>query len=300
MKQRLHEAAKQLSDKLLPDSDPHEQRLDEACWHVQNALDGEPRLRPLTTRAARAAHRMYVRHDSFTVHVTAAFCALSAFEPPLWCLRASQRGSPGLCPGESPHLYPSFELPMLPHGANLAVECAFVLALLLELAAVTVAVGGAAFRDRLQLGRAVVIGLYVADLSYAYATPITWWRAAAYLRAALHLLHSRALRSQLLVVLRAARGFAHVAALLLVTLLFAGWLATVVFPPTTREGREVTPNVTEAVWQLLILLTTANFPDVMMPAYESNRCAVLFFLACVTRANPRLRLVSHLCIAWRP
>ena len=193
----------QLSDKLLP-SDPHEQRLDVACWHVQNALDGEAHPQPRETRLARVAHRLCVRFGGSTVHLTGAFCALTAFEPPLWCLRASQRGSPGLCPGESPYLYPSFGLPLLPHGANLAVECLFVGALLLELAAVAVAVGGAAFRGRLQLGRAVALGLYVADMSYAYATPITWWRAGAYLRAALHLLHSRALRNQLAVVLRAS------------------------------------------------------------------------------------------------
>jgi len=37
-------------------------------------------------------------------------------------------------------------------------------------------------------------------------------------------------------------------------------------------------NVVESCWQLLILLTTANFPDIMMPAYTENRSSALFFI----------------------
>ena len=33
----------------------------------------------------------------------------------------------------------------------------------------------------------------------------------------------------------------------------------------------------EALWSLLVLLTTANYPDVMMPAYAASRAAVAFF-----------------------
>ena len=45
---------------------------------------------------------------------------------------------------------------------------------------------------------------------------------------------------------------------------------------------QVFPTVGEAVWQLFILLTTANFPDVMMPAYAAHRAAAIFFLAFVS------------------
>jgi hypothetical protein len=33
------------------------------------------------------------------------------------------------------------------------------------------------------------------------------------------------------------------------------------------------------MWSLLILTTSANFPDVMLPAYKLNRAACIFFIS---------------------
>ena len=74
--------------------------------------------------------------------------------------------------------------------------------------------------------------------------------------------------------------FAAVAALIVIFVAFAAWTATLLFLPSSPEG-EILPDFIEASWQLFILLTTANYPDVMMPAYTSNRLAALFFIAFV-------------------
>lgn len=70
---------------------------------------------------------------------------------------------------------------------------------------------------------------------------------------------------------RAPRFYA-VAFLSVIFLFWSGWFCIISFPPNTNEGAEVMPDIVEAMWQLLILLTTANFPDVMLPAYTDNRC----------------------------
>ncbi|XP_045157394.2 uncharacterized protein LOC123523795 [Mercenaria mercenaria] len=43
------------------------------------------------------------------------------------------------------------------------------------------------------------------------------------------------------------------------------------------DGSEYFKNYLESFWQLYILVTTANNPDVMMPAYDKNRWYCLFF-----------------------
>lgn len=55
--------------------------------------------------------------------------------------------------------------------------------------------------------------------------------------------------------------------LIILHIVFFGWLGTVLFEGSAE--REVYfNNISNACWHMLILLTTANFPDVMMPAYS--------------------------------
>jgi len=59
--------------------------------------------------------------------------------------------------------------------------------------------------------------------------------------------------------------------------LFFGWIGTILFRGT-QEGEQYFPNLTEGCWNLLILLTTANFPDIMLPAYHINKAYCAFFI----------------------
>ena len=121
----------------------------------------------------------------------------------------------------------------------------------------------------------------VADVVWGYSTPGYWWRAAPYLRAGLLLSYSVAVRQQLFLMQRAIPAFSATALLVILYIGFAAYVATLVFPAGTEEGDAIMTGYTEAAWQLLILLTTANFPDVMMPAYTQCRAAALFFAGFV-------------------
>ena len=101
-----------------------------------------------------------------------------------------------------------------------------------------------------------------------------------HIRAALMVAHSPAVQQELAVGRRIVPHFAAVAALIVIFVAFAAWTATLLFLPSSPEG-EILPDFIEASWQPFILLTTANHPDVMMPAYTSNRLAALFFIAFV-------------------
>ena len=47
----------------------------------------------------------------------------------------------------------------------------------------------------------------------------------------------------------------------------------------TEEGRIYFPDFPNSMVNMLVLLTTANYPDVMMPAYNASRPSVLFFMS---------------------
>jgi two pore calcium channel protein len=46
----------------------------------------------------------------------------------------------------------------------------------------------------------------------------------------------------------------------------------------TVEGELFFPNFGDAVWNMIVFLSTTNFPDIMLPAVAKNRWTCLFFI----------------------
>ena len=271
-------APKTLREPLLSTDEARARRLEEACYFIHDAMDGVMRAHPRHTKFARLAYSLDLALVPWLPLVALAYLAVTIFEEPLWCVRARQAGHGELC--TSP-LYPSFQIPILPLPLNLAAEAACLGVLSIDALLLLVSQGAAAFfGSARQRSVVALLLLAIADLVYAYTTPTEWWRAAPYIRAALMVAHSPAVQQELAVGRRIVPHFAAVAALIVIFVAFAAWTATLLFLPSSPEG-EILPDFIEASWQLFILLTTANYPDVMMPAYTSNRLAALFFIAFV-------------------
>lgn len=56
-----------------------------------------------------------------------------------------------------------------------------------------------------------------------------------------------------------------------------GWVGHRLFRGT-QEGEAYFSSLLESVYNMFILLTTANYPDIMIPAYEDNKMYALFFV----------------------
>jgi len=96
--------------------------------------------------------------------------------------------------------------------------------------------------------------------------------------------YSQSLWPQLVIIGRMIPQLLSTFALVIIFLCTFAWFGCLLFPlqgagaDGNEEGEEYFKGVLGALWSLLILLTTANFPDVMMPAYSQHRAAVVFFL----------------------
>ena len=66
--------------------------------------------------------------------------------------------------------------------------------------------------------------------------------------------------------------------LLVLVILFYAWFGVVIFYDSPQGKRDFA-NLIEGCWTLWQMVTTVNYPDVMMPSYNDNRLAGLYFVS---------------------
>ena len=65
---------------------------------------------------------------------------------------------------------------------------------------------------------------------------------------------------------------------LVVYIMYFAWMGQRIFAGTP-EGVQYFGSFGDAFYHMLVLMTTSNFPDVMLPAYQTNRWLCLYFIA---------------------
>ncbi|KAH7576933.1 hypothetical protein JRO89_XS01G0177600 [Xanthoceras sorbifolium] len=134
--------------------------------------------------------------------------------------------------------------------------------------------------------KVICLLILVADfLVYAlYLSPVAFdflpLRIAPYVRVVVFILNIRELRDTILILAGMLGTYLNVLALGLLFLLFASWIAYVFFEDT-QQGKTVFTSYGTALYQMFILFTTSNNPDVWIPAYKDSRWYCLFFVLYV-------------------
>ena len=275
---RVPSSGSLLHSELTTEVHDEASRLDEACYHLQDALDGVSREHPSV--GGEAAYTLHLQLVGLYPVAAVLYVCLGFFEEPLWSRRlARTEGDAELDLFNSP-LYPTFGLPLLSYGTALGLELACLATLAFDVALQLRIQGWRRYgRVTLQRVRCSLLGLAALDILVTAATGHTYWRLAPYLRGSLLVAYWSAVQQQAVLVRSALPTFAGVLILLLCYVSFSAWLAVLLF--AAIGGDEYLGDFFNAQWDLLVLLTTANFPLVMLPAYSRNRSYAAFFLAYV-------------------
>ncbi|XP_019159383.1 PREDICTED: two pore calcium channel protein 1A-like [Ipomoea nil] len=118
---------------------------------------------------------------------------------------------------------------------------------------------------------------YVLALAGVYYLP---FRVAPYLRVAFFILNIRELRDSIYILAGMSLTYLNVMVLSLLFLLFSSWLGYVIFEDTL-QGKTVFTSYGKTLYQMFVLFTTSNNPDVWIAAYKESRWYCLFFVLYV-------------------
>ncbi|KAJ1434547.1 Voltage-dependent channel domain superfamily [Sesbania bispinosa] len=122
----------------------------------------------------------------------------------------------------------------------------------------------------------LVYALYMSSLAFDFLP----FRIAPYIRVVLFVLNIRELRETVIILVGMLDTYLNILALGLLFLVFASWVAYVIFEDTI-QGKTVFTSYGTTLYQMFLLFTTANNPDVWVPAYKSSRWYCLFFILFV-------------------
>ena len=195
--------------------------------------------------------------------------------------------------------YPLSGLPILPPWTTLAYELTVVSVLLAEFLAALCARGVRRFlvcSPRRAVAFGVVLTIAVVDNLVRIVSPWPAGYLAPYLRVLLLCACTPDILSELRLIINTVKKVAGILLVVATFLLFSSWLGIVLYADAAIAvdanltfarleahtlGSLYFTNWPETAWHLLIALTTANFPDVMMPAYDRSRFSSLYFIAFV-------------------
>ncbi|MED6154975.1 mitochondrial thiamine pyrophosphate transporter [Stylosanthes scabra] len=238
----------------------------------------------LDSSSFQSSSRYYFIFTKFNILWSLAYFALivlNFLEKPLWCENYTK-------PSCSDREY--FFLGQLPYLTD--AEC-----LLYEGLAIVVLIIHTFFpisyegpriywRNQINLLKVFCLLVVIADmLVYAiYLSPAAFdslpFRVAPYFRVILFALNIRELRETITILSGMVGTYLNVLALGLLFLLFASWVAYVMFEDTI-QGKTVFTSYGATLYQIFVLFTTSNNPDVWVPAYKASRWYCLYFVIYV-------------------
>lgn len=210
-----------------------------------------------------------------------ALIVLNFFEKPLWCSKYDTHSC-----NDREYFFLG-QLPYLTAVESLIYEAVTLIILMIH-TFFPISYEGAQlyWKNILNQLKVICITILVADfLVYMlYLSPVAFdylpVRVAPYIRVVFFIMNIRHLRESIIILAGMLGTYLNVMALWLLFLLFSSWLAYVIFEDT-QQGKLIFTSFGATLYQMFILFTTSNNPDVWIPAYKASRWYCLFFVLYV-------------------
>ncbi len=250
------------------------------CWfHLTNAVAGVVEPVSLTHKSLQ----VYLLSKNLTP--VGLLCLLGLFilsliEQPSWCY-----GNPALCtapPSANATMFTS-GISYLSVSSGLVVELALLLATFVCFClAETISFRTLKWVPVVKLALlSVAVIECVVSLILAELSIFSWFRISVWIRAALIVLCTRSGRQSSWNVVTALRRCFPILLILLAFLFCSAVIATIIWGGNSSNYFEFFNTMV----RLQTTLTTANFPDVMIPEYTENRWSFLYFFWFVVAGN---------------
>ncbi|KAL4585266.1 hypothetical protein LXL04_009882 [Taraxacum kok-saghyz] len=224
---------------------------------------------------------IFIRFDIIWTLNYFALIALNFFEKPLWCTSVSE-----VTCSDREYYYLG-ELPYLTNAESLAFEGVTLIILVVHTLFPILYEGGQLYwKSHVNKLKIISLLILVADLivDIIYLSPVAIYslplRIAPYIRVVFFILNIRDLRDSMVVLAGMLSTYLNVLALFFLFLVFSSWLAYVIFEDT-QQGTAIFMSYPATLYQMFVLFTTSNNPDVWIPAYKSSRWSAIFFVLYV-------------------
>ena len=128
-------------------------------------------------------------------------------------------------------------------------------------------------REIVHLALSLIATVDIISSMILFRPPI----CSKFIRLIIFIIFVRSIRECLYRIVMVVYDSKEILLLMIGYVFFFSWIGVMLFKGSV-EGEKYFPCLYNAVFNLLVLLSTANFPDIMLPAYKSDRIYWLFFI----------------------
>lgn len=259
-------------EKLLLQSDV-QKRVRRAAAFVRDALHGRFQSDEWSKEeedAHRIAVKRFFHQLGFLRYLNiAVFLGISFVERPSWCYSRS-------C--GDPKVVLMSGAPVLPVSVTILIELVCLFGFVCEMVLKAAYEGTAAFyKNKWHIAEVVLLLVDAAAILVTLVAPSSM-PLMPLLRPLIFVCISRRVRRAATSLLRVLPSFLDCA--FIIALLIGFWaLFGMLLFQNTPEGRQYFPSISESYLSLFVMLTTANFPEIMMPSYSTSRLTSLYFIS---------------------